>query len=119
MIDRERARALYDEGRAALEEGRLARAIELLERSAALWPHFKTLEILGEALLRAGDPLAAVAPLAAATALNEQVRAPSMLAEALLRLGELHDAEKFAAQVVARDPGNRRARSVLESITDD
>ena len=117
MTDPDRALTLYNEGRAALELGDFARAIELLERSAALAPHFKTLEILGETLLKSGDPLAAVTPLAAATALNDQVRAPSLLAEAFLRIGELEDARKFAERVVTRDPGNRRALSVLEVIS--
>ena len=39
-----------------------------------------------------------------------------ILAEAFLSLGEIEDARKFAADVITRDPGNRRARRVLDAI---
>ena len=116
MIDHELAQQLYNDGRGAFETGDVARAIHSFQQSAAVFPHFKTLELLGEALLQSGNALAAVAPLAAATALNAQVRAPSLLAEAFLSLGEIEDAREFAADVITRDPGNRRARRVLDAI---
>jgi hypothetical protein len=98
-----------------LDAGDLAGAIVQLEASADALPHFKTLELLGEAWLRSGNPRRAVVPLAAATTLNLQVRAPSLLAEALLELGDEREAHRIARLALDRDPNNKKARSVFES----
>jgi tetratricopeptide (TPR) repeat protein len=63
---------LYHSGREAMEAGTLEDAIRLFRQSVAEWPHFKTLELLGECLLRLERPREAIIPLAAATALNQQ-----------------------------------------------
>jgi len=71
----DRSHALYDEGRALIEVGDLQQAVERLKQSVELGPHFKTLELLGECLLKLRRPLEAIVPLAAASTLNNQVRA--------------------------------------------
>jgi tetratricopeptide (TPR) repeat protein len=111
----ERSRQTYELGSALLKSRDYAGAIEALEESAALYPHFKTLELLGEAWLEKGEPLRAVVPLAAATTLNAQVRAPALLAEALLALGEDVRAHEMARLALGRDARNRKARVVLEA----
>jgi hypothetical protein len=111
----ERARENYESGRALLDAGDLSGAIVQLEASADAFPHFKTLELLGEAWLRSGNPGRAVVPLAAATTLNLQVRAPSLLAEALLELGDEREAHRIARLALDRDPNNKKARKVFES----
>jgi tetratricopeptide (TPR) repeat protein len=108
---------LYLAGRASLESGDLDAAIKQFESSIAQDPHFKTLELLGEAWLRKGEPKRAIVPLAAATTLNKQVRAPSLLAEALLALGNELDAHHIASCALDRDPNNKKARFIFE-ITD-
>ena len=111
----QRAQERYDSGRALLDAGDVRSAIIELEASAEDYPHFKTLELLGEAWLRSNEPRRAVVPLAAATTLNPQVRAPSLLAEALLALGDELAAHDIARLALDRDPNNRKARTVFES----
>ncbi len=111
----DRAKELYDSGRLFLERAQLDEGIHDFEESAALLPHFKTLELLGEAWLKKGMPLRAVVPLAAATSLNDQVRAPSLLAEALLALGEELEAHRMAKVALGRDANNRRAKAVFDA----
>jgi tetratricopeptide (TPR) repeat protein len=110
-----RSRDAFQIGSALLKSGDYAGAIEALEASAALDPHFKTLELLGEAFLLSGEPKRAVVPLAAATTLNAQVRAPSLLAQALHALGDELRAHEMARLALARDAGNRAAQAVLEA----
>lgn len=103
---------LYVKGRDFLADGRPAEAIQCFTRSVELAPHFKALELLGEAFLDMGEPLRAIVPLAAATTLNRQVRAPALLAEALWRTGDGIHAHEMAQLALSRDPNNRRARAV-------
>ncbi len=58
---------LYRQSRQAMDEGRLYDAVALFQRSIELWPDFKTLELLGECLMRLDRLREAVVPLAAAT----------------------------------------------------
>jgi tetratricopeptide (TPR) repeat protein len=113
----DRASATYKAGRAALDAGDLDAALVQIETSVSAFPHFKALELLGEAWLRKGEPRRAVVPLAAATTLNRQVRAPSLLAEALLALGDGLRAHEIAQLALERDPNNRKARAVLEATS--
>jgi tetratricopeptide (TPR) repeat protein len=108
------AHSLYLAGKASLASGDLDDAIKQLDASITEDPHFKTLELLGDAWLRKGEPKKAIIPLAAATTLNAQVRAPSLLAEALLALGNELDAHRMAELALDREPNNKKARSVLE-----
>lgn len=110
------AHDLYVRGREKMAAGDMPGAIALLDESAGLWPHFKTLEVLGECLLAVGQSSRSAVALAAATALNEQSRAPGLLAEALARIGDNELAEKMAHVALSRGPGNRTALAVLERI---
>jgi tetratricopeptide (TPR) repeat protein len=111
----ENAQRLYDLARnaATLEE-----AIPLYQQSAEIYPHFKTLELLGEALLNVKKIKESIIPLAAATTLNRQVRAPSLLAEALLELGEREKAREAAMIALERDKTNKRALKVMKETSD-
>ena len=118
MLDDERAKHLYEEGRVSMAEGRLEAAVDAFEESVLLAPHFKTLELLGECLLRSGRTTEAVVPLAAATALNRQVRAPAMLAHALLLIGDRNSARRVAQDALEREPNNRIALQVFAETSD-
>ena len=110
----DRSQALYHEGRVLMEAGELEQAVQRLKQSAEAVPHFKSLELLGECLLKLRRPLDAIIPLAAATALNNQVRAPSLLSQAFLQCGQLLEAGEFASLVLKKAPGNRVARDIME-----
>jgi tetratricopeptide (TPR) repeat protein len=97
---------LYRLGREAMEAGSLEAAVVLFDESIAVWPHFKTLELLGECLLRLGRLREAVVPLAAATALHVEARAPALLAQAYLQLGQFPEAKHFAEEALRRAPDN-------------
>jgi tetratricopeptide (TPR) repeat protein len=118
IMQEDEATRLYEEGRSHRDAGRLSKAIEGLKQSAALLPHFKTLEMLGECYMKAGQYREAVIPLAAATGLNRQVRAPSFLAKVFLELGDGVKAREIARDIVRREPGNRIAKEML-SLTQD
>ena len=106
---------LYEAGRAHMAAGELEAAHNALRLSAEANPHFKTLELLGECLLKLGRPKEAIVPLAAASALNAGIRAPSLLAQAFLALGEHGRAAHFASRVLTLAPGNRPALEVLSN----
>jgi tetratricopeptide (TPR) repeat protein len=108
-------RVAYEGARAKLEGGDPEGAVVDLERAAEAYPHFKTLELLGEAWLSLGKPERAVVPLAAATTLNPQAKAPSLLAEALVAIGDEILAHRVALVALERDPRNKRAQSVKEA----
>ena len=109
------AREAYERGRAKMAAGDLPGAIAEFEAAVDAHPHFKSLELLGEAWLRHGNAVRAIVPLAAATTLNAQVRAPALLAEALLASGDPIKAYEVAKLALDRDPHNRRARTVLDA----
>ena len=113
--DPDDARLAYEAGRAKLESGDPEGAVTELERSAETYPHFKTLELLGQAWLRLGKPERAVVPLAAATTLNPQAKAPSLLAEALAAMGDELLAHRVALVALERDPRNKLAQSVEQA----
>lgn len=107
---------LYEDARAAMGQGDLEGAVRGFRDSAEAWPHFKTLELLGECLMKLNRLREAIVPLAAATTLNQGVRAPALLAEAFLHLGELSDAKAAAQLALSRAPNNRMALQVLAAI---
>jgi tetratricopeptide (TPR) repeat protein len=100
---------LYRSGREAMEAGALDEAVRLFQQSIAEWPHFKTLELLGECLLRLERPREAIVPLAAASALNQGGHAPTLLARAFLELGTYGDALNQAEEALRRIPGDPQA----------
>lgn len=107
---------LYQSARERMSAGDFVAAAQLFERSVALNPHFKALELLGECRIRLGLLREAIVPLAAATALNEQSRAPSLLADVLCQLGDSDDAIRMARLALARSPTNRAALEVLRKL---
>ena len=112
---RDEAAALYSTGRDALDAGDRAAAIERLRRSATLAPHFKTVELLGECLLQAGQPGDAIVYLAAAAGLgNRQFRSRYLLARALIATGEPGHAIDKLREALDLQPTYRAARELLE-----
>ena len=107
---------LYHAGRERMEAGALAEAAELLQRSAAIEPHFLTLELLGECLARLGRLREAVVPLAASAALHQQSRAPARLAEVFLALDRPDQAAEQAQRALTIDPANELAQAVLDAL---
>lgn len=107
---------LYQRGRALMEQGRLLEAIDAFAESAREDPHFKTLELQGECLVRLGRLREAVIPLAAAATLNRGCRAPALLSEVFLDLDRPADAAELARIALERDPANRRAQAVLSRL---
>jgi tetratricopeptide (TPR) repeat protein len=103
---------LYEKGRSAMGEGRIEDALTYFQQSIQKYPHFKTLELAGECLMRLGRWHDAIVALAAASTLNRGVRAPALLAEAFLQIGEYGDAESAADLALSRDSKNRKAKAV-------
>ena len=114
--DLERSAHLYHLGRTAVEAGDLEKAIGLFKDSVDEHPHFKTLELLGECLLKLGRTQESIVPLAAAVGLNRGVRAAALLGEALLELEQYDHAIDAAEEALRRDSNNRKARTILESL---
>lgn len=115
----ETALALYNEGRDLLEHGDRAAGIDKLREAALLAPHFKTYEVLGEALLAAGAHQEACIYLAAAAGLgNRQSRSRYLLAKALLALGSdsATDAAVQLTKALECNPEYRSARELLERV---
>ena len=110
--------ALYQLARSQMESMDFESAIKALAASIAIDPHFKSLELLGECLLKVGRPIEAIVPLAASATLNPGVRARSLLAQAFLECRDHRRASEFAAQVLATAPGNRLAKQVLTESTE-
>lgn len=110
------SKEVYDKARVAMDAGHLEEAVRLFQQSAQSTPHYKTYELLGECLARMERFPEAVVYLAAATTLNRGVRAPSLLAQVFLKLGESSDAQHAAEVALSRDPTNRLAKEVLESL---
>lgn len=101
---------LCQKARQMMDEGKLEGAIILFEQSISLYPHFKSLELLGECFSRLNRLSEAIVPLAAATSLNKGVRAPSLLAEVFLKLKEYQQAREMAEVALSREPNNRIAQ---------
>lgn len=109
---------LFYEGRRLMESGDFASAVGAFRQSADSMPHYKTLQLLGDCLLRLGHAKEAVIPLAAATGLNRQPLAPVLLAEALMAIGDFNGAESAAQNAYERAPDYRRAKAVLERASE-
>lgn len=114
VYDYEKSRELYEEGRRVLESGNCADAIPLLRSSAEAAPHFKSLELLGEAYMNVGHLSLAIIYFAAASSLNTQVRAKSLLSKALYEFGDYYLAKSKAEEVLDQSSGNRIAKEVYD-----
>ena len=98
--------------------GKYDKAIAAFRASADCYPHFKTLELLGECFIKQGKFKQAIIPLAAATTLNLQARAPSLLAQVLMELGERREARAMAKLALSRSPKNKLAQKIYEETAD-
>lgn len=114
--DIDRSSRLYNDARARVDKGDLDAAVPLLEQSISDYPHFKTLELLGECYQKIGRLQDAVIPLAAAVTLNKGSRAAAILATVLLELKEYKQAEDIADVALQRAPTNRIALRVKELL---
>lgn len=99
-----------------MDERKFEEAVRLFQRSNEILPHFKTLELQGECLIRVGRPVEAIVPLAAAASLNKGVRAVSLLAQTFLDLGDREKSFEWAQEALKRDAKNRQARKIIESL---
>lgn len=106
--------SLYQQAREEMAAGHFEEAVSLFKQDISIEPHFKSLEILGECLIKLGRPQEAIVPLAAATALNNGVRAPALLAEVFWELGQKTDAEHLAGIALARDPNSKKGQGKIE-----
>jgi tetratricopeptide (TPR) repeat protein len=108
----------YLEGRSAMDQADLSRAIELFEESVRLSPHFKTLELLGECRLKNHQPSEAILPLAAAVGLGTNAfRAMYLLAKAYSDVGNKESALKYADRALQINPDFKNARELKESLS--
>lgn len=100
-----------------MEAGDIESAIQLFEESATAGPHFKTLELLGECLMKLGRHRQAIIPLAAAVGLGTKAfRAMFLLAKALDETGSRRDAIEKLEEAVAVKPDYKAARDLLEQL---
>jgi tetratricopeptide (TPR) repeat protein len=110
----------YHSGKSALEAGDAAGAIRHLEESFRAWPHFKTAELLGEALAGTGRTKEAVGHLAAAVGLgNKAFRARYLLAQCLITLNQKADAYRLLKEALELAPQFKKARELLERLSQD
>lgn len=99
-----------------MHAGAFEEAIGLFSESIRFNPHFKTLELLGESLIRVGRLREAIVPLAGAVGLNRQARAAILLAETFLALEDLPAARSQAEIAITREPHSTRAREIVAAI---
>lgn len=113
----ERASQLYQRGREAMDIGDHESAIRLFEESAAIDPHFKTLELLGECLLKMRRYHPAIMPLAAAVGLgNKPFRALYLLAQALDESGSRRNAIEKLEEAIRINPDYKAARELMAKL---
>lgn len=107
----------FQNARVAMDAGDLIMAIDLFQNSVHLSPHYKSLLLLGECLIREERDREAIVPLAAATALNNQGIAPTLLCEVFLRLGDPIQAKRMLDTAIDRQPLYKRAKDLVEKVT--
>ena len=110
------ASQLHFQAEDAMRRRQYAVAIQLLQESIELCPHYKSLELLGECMIETGEYLRAIVPLAAATGLHTQPRAPAFLAKAFYELGEFKDARKYAEEALRRNPSYGFPKEILLNL---
>ena len=113
----DRSKAPYEAGRESMAQGDFARAATLFEESAMAFPHFKTLELLGECRLKLGDGWGALIPLAAAVGLGTNAfKATYLLALAFEAAGIYRKALDHANRAVMMNPSFARAVRLREKM---
>jgi tetratricopeptide (TPR) repeat protein len=117
MDSSERGLSLYNEGRRLLDSGQRAAGITALLEAIHAAPHFKTYEVLGEALLADGRHQEACVYLSASVGLaRSQPKARYLLAKALLALGDDYTLDA-AVQLTEAIRINKDFRSAKELLT--
>lgn len=117
MDKRTKASQLHQEARNEMDRGNIARAVELFQESINALPHFKTLELLGECLLKLDRlPEAVVSLAASATLGNNAFRALFLLGTVLEELGERADAIRILDRALSVNPHYRAAREARERM---
>jgi tetratricopeptide (TPR) repeat protein len=107
----------YRNGRDKMDVGDYDSAIMFFEESIAAFPHFKTLELLGECRLRLNQPLSAIVPLAAAIGLGvNEFKAMYLLSKAFASLDRKEDAMKFVDLALKTNPNFTAARELRDSM---
>jgi tetratricopeptide (TPR) repeat protein len=107
----------YEAGRREMTAGNYIKAIEHLRASVAHYPHFKTLELLGESMLEAGDAAGAIVPLAASAGLgSREFRALYLLGKAFFELRHYEDALKHLDRALEMKSDFRRARELRAEV---
>ena len=107
----------YEAGRREMAGGNYIKAIEHLRASVAHYPHFKSLELLGESMLELEDSAGAIVPLAAAACLgSREFRALYLLGKAFFKIGEYREALKHLDRALEMKADFRRARELRAEI---
>jgi uncharacterized protein HemY len=113
----DQATRLYELGRDAFDHGRVVEAVELFRASAHLRPHFKTLELLGESLVRLDQTAEGAIYLAAAAGLApKQSRPRFLLAQVLVGWGETRDARIQLREALRINPDYKSAFELLNQL---
>jgi tetratricopeptide (TPR) repeat protein len=113
-----RSSELYQQGRAFLDAGETQKAITVLEESAAILPHFKALEILGECQLNQGQHGRAIISLAASAALGTKpYKSWYLLSKALMALGEIEQAREALERALTLNPDYRKAAILQKELS--
>lgn len=106
---------VYRLGVAAYERGDHEAALDMFRRSFEIQPHFKSLEKIGECLMRMGSLSEAVADLRRAVSLNPRSsKTAVLLGEALLQGGDAANARLVAMSVLRRKGDYGPALRLLE-----
>jgi tetratricopeptide (TPR) repeat protein len=113
----DRSHQAYLAGRAKMARRDHSEAAALFEQSNRAFPHFKTLELLGECKLALGEPIAALIPLAASVGLGtNSFRAMYLLAKAFADLGRRNEALKYVERALLMKPDFKKARDLKKML---
>ena len=118
-LSRPASNRLVHKAQQQADRGDLSAAVKTLHRAVELDPHPIALALLGDFLVRLGQPERAIIPLAAAVTLDPKGAAASALAHVFMRLRREPEAHAMATIALARRPGDRQALEVLEATRDD
>jgi tetratricopeptide (TPR) repeat protein len=113
---RDSSKQLYDNARELMDAKRFEDALAIFQKSFALCPHAKTLELMGECHATLGRQIEAIIALAAATSFGRHERPPTLLARMLRESGHLQAALEFARMAAGRNAGNPACRRLVEEI---
>ena len=102
-----------------MEEGDLSTAITTLREAVFAFPFPKSLELLGECLLRQGKPVEAVIFLAAAVGMNDvpQFRQLFLLGKALAAARDNHISKIMLRKAISIEPDNEALELLREVMS--